>query len=75
LCCREVLRDADWAGERAAVETAVQDRGAVHAGAHLHNHICGQHDRHLGAGYGQAAEPDISEDSDPKGTFPSRPKL
>jgi hypothetical protein len=51
------------------VEALVQDRGAVHAGAHLHHHIRDQYDHHLGAGYGKAAEPDISKDSDPKGTF------
>lgn len=48
------------------MEAPVQDSRAVHAGAHLHNHVCDQHDRHLGAGYGQVAEPDISEDSHPK---------
>lgn len=48
------------------MEALVQDSGAVHAGAHLHHHIRDQYDHHLGAGYGKAAEPDISKDSDPK---------
>lgn len=48
------------------MEALVQNRCAVYAGAHLYHHICDQHDRGLGEGDGEAAEPDISKDSDTK---------
>lgn len=67
MCGREVLRDPDREGVRDPVEALVQNRCAVYAGAHLYHHICDQHDRGLGEGDGEAAEPDISKDSDTKG--------
>lgn len=63
---REVLRNPDRERVRAPTKALVQNRGVIYAGADIYHHLCDQHDGDLGESDGETAEPDISEDSDPK---------
>lgn len=63
---REVLRNPDREGVRTPNEALVQNRGIIHTGADIYHRLCDQHDGGLGESDGETAEPDISEDSDPK---------
>lgn len=63
---REVLRNPDREGVRTLNEALVQNCGIIYAGADIYHRLCDQHDCGLGESDGETAEPDISEDSDPK---------
>ena len=66
---REVLRNPDREGGRAPTKASVQNCCAVYTGADIYHNIRDQHDCDLGESDVEIAEPDISEDSDPKGKW------